>query len=147
MAQIRVFLDSSVLLAGVVSETGASRLVMDLAETGLIKLVICEQVVVEVDRNLAEKSFEYLLPLSRKLLLKISPEKCPDPTDNQIKAAARHIVPKDAPILAAAQEAQVDCLLTFDRARFTPQVAAQTGLVIQTPGEFIAQLRASDLTD
>ncbi len=147
MAQIRVFLDSSVVLAGVVSETGAARLVMDLAETGLLRLVICEQVVVEVDRNLAKKSFDDLLPLFRKLLLKIDPEKCPDPTDSQIKAAACHIVPKDAPILAGALEAEVNCLLAFDRADFTPQVAAETGLVIKTPGEFIAQLRASDLTD
>jgi len=43
------------------------------------------------------------------------------------------------------QAAQVDCLLTFDQAHFTPQVAAQTGLKIQTLGELVTELRAVDL--
>ena len=46
----RIFADSSVLIAGCGSRTGASRAVLTMAEIGLFKLVVSEQVVEECDR-------------------------------------------------------------------------------------------------
>jgi len=48
---------------------------------------------------------------------------------------------KDAPILAAAFLARPDRFLTLNTRDFMPDVAAATGLIIQTPGEFIQELR------
>lgn len=45
----RVFADSSILIAGSGSRTGASRAVLTMAEIGLFKLVISQQVLDECD--------------------------------------------------------------------------------------------------
>lgn len=43
----KVFADSSILIAGAASRTGASRAVLTMAEIGLFKLVVSEQVLAE----------------------------------------------------------------------------------------------------
>jgi predicted nucleic acid-binding protein len=48
---------------------------------------------------------------------------------------------KDAPILAAALLAKVDRLLTLNTKDFTKEVARQTAITIQTPSEFIQEIR------
>ncbi len=50
------------------------------------------------------------------------------------------IEPKDAPILAAAAIGKVNRLLTLNTKDFTSQVSAQSGLLIQTPSEFIQEV-------
>jgi predicted nucleic acid-binding protein len=52
---IKVFIDTSVLIAGLASVTGGSATVLDLGEAGVIKLVISRQVLVEADRNVTAK--------------------------------------------------------------------------------------------
>lgn len=51
----RVFLDTSALIARIVSPTGAAREVLRLAEARVIELVVSRQVVVEAERNFASK--------------------------------------------------------------------------------------------
>ena len=63
---IRVFLDSDVLLAGSASTTGASHLILQLSELGLIDAVASEQVRREVERNL-ERKLPAALPAFRLL--------------------------------------------------------------------------------
>jgi predicted nucleic acid-binding protein len=48
---------------------------------------------------------------------------------------------KDAPILATAVSAQVDRFLTLNSKDFTPEVAAQSGVQIMSPGEFVQEIR------
>jgi len=48
---------------------------------------------------------------------------------------------KDAPILASAILAQVDRLLTLNTKDFTPKVAQAGGVIIQTPSEFVREIR------
>ncbi len=52
------------------------------------------------------------------------------------------IEPKDSPILAAALLAQCDRLLSLNTKDFTPNVAQQSGLKLQTPSEFIQEIRS-----
>lgn len=47
----RLFLDSSVIIAGLASRTGASHAILALAELGLIRLVGCPYILTEVERN------------------------------------------------------------------------------------------------
>ncbi len=49
--KIKVFIDTSVLIAGVASLTGASAAVLDLCEAESIQMVISRQVLVEAERN------------------------------------------------------------------------------------------------
>ncbi|MCZ8067341.1 MAG: PIN domain-containing protein [Microcystis sp. LE17-20D] len=52
----RIFADSSILIAGATSKTGASRAVLTMAEIGLFKILISEQVLEECQRNLYKKN-------------------------------------------------------------------------------------------
>ncbi len=135
----RVFLDTSALLAGLASPTGASNVILSLGEAGLITLLICEQVLVEAERNLYAKLPVALHAYRRFLSV------CPHvlvamPTPEQVREAAAIIHPKDAPILAAAMLAQVDYLVTLNRKHFLddPAVAHKSGLVMGSPGDFLA---------
>jgi predicted nucleic acid-binding protein len=138
---LRVFLDSNALLSGLVSESGAARRVLDLAELGIIQVVLSDLIIVEVDRNLQEHSFEHLLPLFRQYLLGLKPHSQPDPTKEQVLRAAEVVNVKDAPILAAALEAELDYFLTFDTKHFkTPAIQERVSFEIVTPSEFLESL-------
>ena len=137
----RVFLDASVIIAGAASSTGASRAVLMLAEVGLFQGVVSEQVLEECQRNLAKKLPAALATYS-ELLSKLNLEVMNNPSSAEYSLWLSIIEPKDAPILAAAVLAQVDRLLTLNTRDFTQNVAQQSGLNIQTPSQFIQEVRA-----
>ncbi len=138
----RLFLDASVLIAAIASERGASRVILTLAEVGLVRPVVCPYVLQEVERNLHRK-FPDLLPMYRRLLDILNPEQAADPLPAEVQRWAAIIAPKDAPVLAAAIAARPHRLVTLDNKDFlaNPQVMAQAGLVICTPGELLKQIR------
>ena len=137
---LRVFTDASVLIAGAGSRHGASRAILTMAEIGLFKLVLSRQVLDECERNL-QKKLPDALPVFAELLANIGPEILPDPPLEESARWETIIDAKDAPILAAAVMAGPDRLLTLDVKDFTPAVAAQAGLIIQTPGDFVKEIR------
>lgn len=137
----RIFADSSVLIAGAGSRSGASRAVLTMAEIGLFKLLVSRQVLDECDRNLRRK-LPAALPLFVELLALVDLEIVPDPPLTESVRWQSIIEAKDAPILAAAVLANPDRLLTLNTKDFTPAVAAQSDLIIQTPGEFVQEIRA-----
>ncbi|MBE2225274.1 MAG: PIN domain-containing protein, partial [Anaerolineae bacterium] len=47
-----VFVDANILIAGSASRTGASRVVLALAEFGMIQLIVSRQVLDETERNI-----------------------------------------------------------------------------------------------
>ena len=140
---LRVFLDTSALLAGLASPKGASNMILALAEAGVIGLVISEQVLAEAERNLLEK-LPRAIPEYRRFLRSCPLEKVAAPSLGDVSAAREIIQAKDAPILAAAISAQVSYLVTLDREHFIddPGVARESGLLIGTPGEFLTWMRS-----
>ncbi len=136
----RVFADSSVLIAGAGSRSGASRAVLVMAEIGLYRLVVSRQVLDECERNLRKK-LPAALPIFAEIMVRLAPEVVPDPPPEESLRWKTVIVAKDAPIPAAAVLASVDRLLTLDTQHFTVSVAAQCGLIIQTPGDFVHEIR------
>lgn len=136
----RVFVDANVLIAGADSRSGASRAVLMLAEVGLFKLVVCYQVLDEAERNIRKK-LPKALKLFAELMAVLDLEIMEDPEPADWQRWQNIIEAKDAPILAAAVAAQVDRFLTLNTRDFTPEVAAQSGLVIQTPAQFITDIR------
>ncbi len=136
----RVFADSSVLIAGAGSRSGASRAVLTMAEIGLFNLVVSRQVLDECERNLRKK-LPTALPIFAELLAAISLEILPDLPPEEATRWEAIIEAKDAPILAAAVLAAPDRLLTLNTKDFTPEVAVQSGLIIQTPGDFVQEIR------
>ncbi|RME63693.1 MAG: PIN domain-containing protein [Nitrospirae bacterium] len=139
--RFRVFLDTSVLIAGLVSSTGSAREVLRLAELGLIELVISEQVLIEADRNINSKLPE-LINEFRFFIKKLSPLMVDTPEWEVVQEYITMINPYDAPILAAADINGVDFLLTWDRTHFIgKQFDLKTPLRVLTPGEFLEYFR------
>lgn len=137
---LRVFLDSSVIIAGAASPNGASRAVLVLAEVGLFQAVVSAQVITECQRNLTKK-LPQALPVFLNLLDRLGLEVVKTPADEDCAQWFTIIEAKDAPILEAALQAQVDRLLTLNTKDFTSTVETQAGITIQTPAQFMQSLR------
>jgi len=114
-----------------------------MAEIGLYRLVVCRQVLDESERNLRKK-LPAALPIFAELMAAIGPEVVPDPDPEQVTRWQSVIEAKDAAILAAAVAAKPDRFLTLDEKDFIEpaHVAEQTGLRIETPGDFVQAIRA-----
>jgi hypothetical protein len=111
-----------------------------MAEIGLFKLVVSRQILDECERNVRKK-LPAVLPIFTELLAAISLEILSDPPAAEVARWEAIIEAKDAPILAAAVLAAPDRLLTLNPKDFTPEVAIQSGLVIQAPGDFVQEIR------
>jgi predicted nucleic acid-binding protein len=139
----KLFLDSSVLFAGVASATGAARALLLLGEAQAVTIVVSEQVLVETERALARKA-----PNAVRAFLSAVQEanvtSAADPTPEAVAAQMGIIAdPSDVPIVVAAMEARADFLVTLDRRHFIddPRVAARSRLRIGTPGDVLAWVR------
>ncbi len=135
---MRLFLDTSVLLAAAASATGASCEIFRLAPSNGWILVTTPYVVAEVLRNLPEFSFE---ATSRWVRLRSHLRIMDDvlTVDKPVVFEAS----KDRPILFSAL-AWCDVLLTLDRKDFGTLLDSQIyGLRVLKPGTFIASERAT----
>jgi putative PIN family toxin of toxin-antitoxin system len=140
-ARLKVFLDTSALIAGIASSKGAAREVLRLAETGLIEIYVSRQVIVEADRNIEAKLPE-MLDEYRKYIKTLSPKLTDDPTHKEVKKYYSVINADDAPILAAAVSSKADCLVTWDKRHFMKKdIRTGSDLKIFTPGEFLRFFR------
>jgi hypothetical protein len=138
MSKPRVFVDADVLFAGAAgpSEHGASLVVLRVAEITLIEAVTSQQVVVEAERNLAEKLPE-TLPAFRLIVsrcLRVIPD--PQPTDLLPHAGSAD--PEDLPILVAALREGCPWLVTFNVRHFQP---GHLDITVLRPDKFISRVR------
>ncbi len=135
--KIRVFIDANVLIAGVNSVTGASAALLDLCEAGVIQMVLSRQVLIEADRNFAAK-FPQLVDRFRHFIQNLRPLMVEDPRLESMEKAATIVDRKDAPILATAQNANVDFLITLDKKHFlNPKTRQKVKLNVVSPIEFL----------
>ncbi len=137
----RVFLDTNVIISGLLSRTGASAAILDLAEAEEIVAVVSRQVLVEADRVFAAK-FPQLLERYRKFIKNLGPLLADDPSMREVEASKKIIDAADAPILAAAKKEGVNYLVTLNTRHFhTEKVRAFLPCPIFTPSEFIVAFR------
>ena len=145
--RIKVFIDTSVLIAGVASVSGASATVLDLCEAESIQMVISRQVLVEADRNFSAK-LPGLVTQFRQFMRNLAPLMAEDPPRAAVERAAALIAQKDAAILAAALEAKVDYLITLDKKHFLkPKVKENIPLEVCTPADFLRIFESRWLSD
>lgn len=143
MSKVKVFLDSSAVIAGIISYTGAARVLLVMSETGQIEIFISEHVIVESERSLARK-VPHALPDFRQALKDAQPKIIKNPTAKQVEDNLYLIAdPNDVPILLAAMQANVDYLATHNRKHFLddPKVAERSGIKIGTPGDVLTWIR------
>jgi len=143
MPKPNIFLDSSALIAGVISETGAAHALLQLGESEDILLTVSEMVIVESERSIARKSPHNLNDL-RTLIKNAKLRIVTDPSKREVQSSLYLIDdPSDVPVLLAAMKARVDYLATHNRKHFLddPKVAEKSGLQIGTPGDALAWIR------
>jgi predicted nucleic acid-binding protein len=135
---VRVFLDTSALLAACASASGASREIFRLAAVNGWVLVATHYVVEEVLRNLPDfpvvASGEWVRLRARILVM-----------DDVLTLNRPMVFPasKDKPILLGAL-AWADVLLTLDRADFAALLGTSFyGMPVLRPGEFLHRERAA----
>jgi len=138
-----IFLDTSVLFAAVLSETGGARQLLKLGEAGVIALWVGPGVLAEMDAVLTRKSpaskgsLAILLDRAR---IHVGPS--PEPAAC-VQAQAVVAYTPDANIVAEALTTQVDYFVSLDRQHLVNNPQAQTlPFLIGTPGDCLAWLRA-----
>jgi predicted nucleic acid-binding protein len=144
----RIFLDSNVLTAGIVSTWGLDKAVLSLCAARICRLVLAQAVREEVEENLLVRlsglesgDADRVLVHYADLIALMKPEVIPYPSLAEVKAA-RHLIrhASDVPVLLSAIASRPDWLLTHNTKHFTPAVARRTGLRIATPVEFFRTL-------
>jgi predicted nucleic acid-binding protein len=139
---LRIFLDTSVIFAAVLSSTGGARKLFHLAKAGLLRLIVSPDVLRECEQVVRRKS-PSSLPLLAELLAIGQAETSPAPTSRQLARAKMHVkyLP-DAHVLAAAIHAGPDWLVTHDKEHFLKMHAeSKLSFRIGTPGDLIQALK------
>ena len=134
--RLRVFLDTSALLAGFNSPTGAAGVIVAACFSKDIVAIISPQIIEEAERNIMSK-FPRLADTWRSFLL-IPPHVTKKPSLRQVQAAYELLPTSDAPILASAIEDSPDALVTWNTKHFLrPSVAVAVHFPILVPGDFL----------
>lgn len=141
-AETRVFLDTSVLFAAVLSETGGSRLILKLGETSALRLFVGPRVLQEAEGILARKAPQhkgrFALLLDRANIVVGS---SPDKGALEQASAIVEYAP-DARVLAEAIAVGSDYFVSLDRKHLVDNPrAAVSPFPIGTPGDFLAWFR------
>jgi predicted nucleic acid-binding protein len=143
MPKIDLFFDSSAVMAGIISAQGAARALLLLGEDEKVVLTVSEQVIVEVERNIALK-LPKILPYAREMILNANVRILKDPTPDEVRKHLDWIShAADVPILVVAARAKVDFLVTLNTRHFIEDanVSQRSGLRIGTPGDALAWVR------
>jgi len=135
---LRIFLDTSVVFAAVLSPTGGARKLFLLAEARILRLIVGPTVLKECDDVIRRKA-PGSLPALAQLLAAAQMETSGAPTRSQIKAAQAHVrYPPDARVLAEAIHAKPDWFVTHDKEHFLRSHGKfNLPFEVGTPGDLI----------
>lgn len=139
---IRVFVDSSVLIAAAISAQGFARDLLVEGFRGHITLQLSTFVLRETERNLQKKRPAGLAAFASFQATLMSA--VVDPPAELVQKLLTTVEPKDAPIVAAALYAQADYLATYDQKHLLQQkeqIRSSLGLEVATPDEVLTAIR------
>ena len=135
----RVFLDSNVILSGLLSDKGAPRTILDLLCLRLPFLagVTGRYNIMEIERNLAKK-LPAALPVYEEYFPRLHLEIIPLPSKDELKKLSGHTAEKDIPVLASALKGRADFLVTGDKKDFAAlMMKGSYPFRIMAPAEFL----------
>ena len=137
----RIFFDTSVYTAALLSPKGAAGELVRLVEGGAVRMLVSEEVIIEVDRVLSGK-FPELTQDSRNLWKHLGPEIAPNPTADEGKPFLLQLAKGDAAILCAAHLAKVSAFVTWNTRDFMhPDVKTLVDFPIVVPAEGLKLFR------
>ena len=136
---VSVFLDSNVILSGLLSERGAPRILLDLLSLGLPFLVGAtgRYHLIEIERNL-KKKMPSILFLYKSYLPKVNLKVIPLPRPEEVRDFSGKIAEKDIPVLISAIRSKMDYLVTGDKQHFGKMKELDKyPFHVVTPSEFL----------
>lgn len=139
----RVFLDSSVIIAGFGSRKGASNLTLSLCKAKKIQGIITDLVVREVAKNLKKKISQEALNEFYQYLAIDCFKVITLENEEEIIKHCNITESKDAHILAGVKKARVDFLLTLDKKHLLTSKVGNylKPLKVLTPGDFLKKFK------
>jgi len=134
---VKVFLDSSVILAGLKSSSGASNLLLSLSQKRKIQALTSYLVLEEVKRNISKKfSEKELIKLSN--WLKNAKPKIVTLSESDIFLYKEVVATKDVHVLGGAHKVNAEFLATLDKKHLLKiRKNRRLPFKILTPGELI----------
>lgn len=136
---VRIFLDSNVILSGLLSDKGAPGVIFDILSLNLplLTAITGRYNIIEVERNI-KKKLPALLPIYKNYFSKAAISIVALPSAEEIKLFKGIINEKDAPVLASAAKGKADFLLTGDKKHFKNLKTTGTcSFTVVSPTEFI----------
>jgi predicted nucleic acid-binding protein len=136
---VRLFLDSNVILSGLLSDRGGPRIILDLLSLGLPFLMglTGQYNLIEIERNL-RKRMPGMVPVYKRYFPLLNLTIMPMPKTEELREFFGKIADKDIPVLVSAIKGKADFLIAGDRRHFEKLKRAEKyKLEIVTPSEFI----------
>jgi predicted nucleic acid-binding protein len=137
---IRIFLDSNVILSGLISDRGAPRVLLDLLSirTPFLRGLTGRYNIMEIERNLIRK-LPKGLPVYKDYFPKLNLQIIPLPPTDEINKYIGITAAKDVPVLVSAIMGKADFLITGDKKDFSQiKWEGPPPLKIISPAEFLA---------
>lgn len=136
---MRLFLDSNVILSGLLSSKGAPRIILDLLsiEVPILNGLTGQYNLDEIERNLGHR-FPNLLPIWKDYMPRMRLEIIEIPTYEEIRSLLGKMPPTDAPVLASARKGAADYLISGDKRAFPKQLVSPIRLV--PPSDFLDKI-------
>ncbi|MBI4248943.1 MAG: PIN domain-containing protein [Elusimicrobia bacterium] len=137
----RIFFDTSVYIAALLSPEGAAGELLRLVEAGVVRMLVSDEVIIEADRVLSRK-FPELIQDSRSLWKHLGPEIAPNPTAAQVKPFLVLLAKGDASILCSARLAKASAFVTWNTRDFMrPGVKTLVDFPIVVPADGLKLFR------
>ncbi len=116
---VRIFLDSNVILSGLLSEKGAPRILLDLLNLKLpfLEASIGRYNLTEIERNLKNR-MPGVWSVYKRYLPQLNLTVIPLPQSEELREFSGKIADKDIPVLVSAIQGKVDLLVTGDKKHF-----------------------------
>jgi len=130
----RIFLDSNVLLSGLISDRGAPRLILDVLTLDLPVLqgVTGRYNLTEIERDIAKK-LPAALVIFHEYLQKLDLDLIPVPFPDELEPFRGAAADKAMPVLASAAMGQADLFITGD-VKLLSRIARQSAFSIRSLG-------------
>jgi predicted nucleic acid-binding protein len=136
-ADLRICLDSNVIISGIYSSGGTSAKILSLYASAKLQAIVCQLIVEEVIRTIREKKPD-ALPALQMFLTNAPPEIIKNPALKEVQRWTGLLHFEDAVIFAAAISAGPDYFVTGDQHFHTqPSLAEKSGLRIVTPAQLL----------
>jgi putative PIN family toxin of toxin-antitoxin system len=138
---VRIVLDTSVLVAAVRSDSGASRVLLQAVLTGSMEIAISNALVIEYEAVLTRSEHLLASGIIASQVIELIDSLCAIAALVPIYQRWRPQLsdPDDEFVLEAAINGGAEAIVTFNRVHFLP-AATQHGIMVWSPGEVLEKV-------